>query len=96
MTMPTHEIGIAELYAEIRSLSDKLTDYVNRQDREQVSLAHRVTELEKDATDLRTRLEAENIRRQQAKHQAWIATWTALIFPIVLAVLFALFAAKGT
>lgn len=95
MTEPVHEIGIAELYQEIRTLSDKLTDYVNRQDREQVSLTHRVSELEKDATDLRVRLEAEYLRRQAAKHQAWIATWTALIFPVIVAVVLAVILTKG-
>lgn len=95
MTPPMHEIGIAELYQEIRSLSDKLTEYVNRQDREQVSLSHRVAELEKDHTDLRVKLEAEYARRQAAKHQAWIATWTALIFPVIVAVILALIMSKG-
>jgi Na+/phosphate symporter len=95
MTDPVHEIGITELYQEIRHLSDKLTDYVNRQDREQVSLTHRMAEVEKDQTEMRAQIQAEHLRRMAAKHQAWIATWTALIFPVVVAVVLALVLNKG-
>lgn len=86
---------MTELYQEIRSLGDKLSDYMGRQDVESNSLAHRVGELEKDFTDMRARHEAEAVRRSNTSFQIKLAIATSFFFPILVMVVGALLMTKG-
>lgn len=95
MTEPVHQIGMTELYQELRSLGDKLSEYMNRQDVESNTLGHRVAELEKDLTEMKAKHEAEAVRRSNVGFQIKLAFATSLIFPILLMVVGALFMAKG-
>lgn len=95
MPEPVHQIGMAELYQELRSLGDKLSDYMGRQDVESNSLVHRVSELEKDLAHMESRHEAEEVRRSNVSFQIKLAFATSLIFPIILMVVGALFMTKG-
>lgn len=85
--LTVHSIGMTELYTEIRSLSDKLSEYVNRQDVQTTSHGHEIVELKKDLTDLTARFEAEQLRRANTARQAFWAIMTALVFPILVMVL---------
>jgi len=80
------QIGIPELYQEIRSLGDRLTDYVNRQDVTSSTNTHKIGELEKDLTELKAKYEAEAVRRSNTNFQIKMAFLTALIFPILVIV----------
>lgn len=95
MSEPVHQIGMTELYQELRSLGDKLSDYMGRQDVESNSLTHRVAELEKDLTEMKSRHEAEEVRRSNVGFQIKLTLATSLIFPILLMVVGALFITKG-
>jgi hypothetical protein len=95
MTEDGYKIGIPELYQEIRSLGDRLTEYVNRQDVTSSTQSHRIAELEKDFSDLNSRLETETLRRSNTNFQIKMAFLTALVFPIVVGVVVALMIAKG-
>jgi hypothetical protein len=79
-----HKIGIPELYSEVRVIGDKLTEYINRQDVQSTSLAHRVQELEKDLLDLKADRAAHEAEKRANSRQVWMATLTAFIFPLVL------------
>jgi hypothetical protein len=79
-----HEIGIPELYGEVRIIGDKLTEYINRQDVQSTSLAHRVQELEKDLLDIKACQQADKAEKRANARQVWMATLTAFIFPLVL------------
>lgn len=96
MSEPVHQIGMAELYQELRSLGDKLSDYMNRQDVESNTLQHRVGEVEKDLAEMKSRQEAEAVRRSNTSFQIKMAIATALVFPILVAVVTALLIAKGS
>lgn len=94
MTEPVHQIGMTELYQELRSLGDKLSDYMGRQDVESNTLTHRVTELEKDLTAMQSRHEADEVRRSNVSFQIKMAFATAFLFP-VLVVVVGLLISKG-
>lgn len=95
MTEPVHQIGMTELYQELRSLGDKLSDYMGRQDVESNSLIHRVSELEKDLAHMESRHEAEEVRRSNVSFQIKLAFVTSLVFPILVMVVGALWMTKG-
>lgn len=95
MAEPVHQIGMTELYQELRSLGDKLSDYMGRQDVESNSLSHRVSELEKDHAEMRSRQEAEEVRRSNTSFQIKLAFATSFIFPILVMIVGALIMAKG-
>ena len=90
-----HVIGIPELYQEMRSLGDKLTDYINRQDVASNTAAHQIDELRRDLDDLQVRFESEQVRRANTTRQAWMATLTSLVFPVVVAVVVAILMSKN-
>lgn len=94
MTEPVHQIGMTELYQELRSLGDKLSEYMNRQDVESNTLGHRVAELEKDLTELKHGQEAEKVQRSAASFQIKMAIATSLVFPILVLIV-GLLIAKG-
>lgn len=96
MTEPVHQIGMTELYQELRSLGDKLSEYMNRQDVESNTLGHRVAELEKDLTELKHAQEAEKVRRSTTSFQVKMAIVTSFVFPILVAVIVALLMTKGS
>ena len=81
-----HAIGMSELYAEIRSLGDKLSEYMNRHDVEASTHTHEIAELRKDLTELEKKFETETLRRATASRQAIWAILTSLVFPVVVAV----------
>ncbi len=96
MMEPVHQIGMTELYQELRSLGDKLSEYMNRQDVESNTLRHRVDELDKDLTELKSNLQAETVRRSNTNFQIKMAFATSLLFPILVAVIVALMITKGS
>jgi hypothetical protein len=79
-----HEIGIPELYGEVRLIGDKLTEYINRQDVSSTSLTHRVAELEKDLAEVKACQQSDKAQRAQTSRQLWMATLTAFFFPLIL------------
>jgi len=81
-----HSIGMTELYTEIRSLGDKLSEYINRHDVESATFGHEITELRKDLTALEVKFESETQRRQTSSRQALWAILTSLVFPVIVAV----------
>jgi len=85
-----HSIGMTELYTEIRSLGDKLGDYINRHDVESSTHAHQIADLRNDLTALEVKFEAERLSRVTASRQAFWAIMTALVFPVVVGVTVAL------
>ena len=87
MTDPVHQIGMTELYNEIRGLGDKFTEHTSRQGVESAQTNHRVSELEKDLTEVKADMKAEAIRRSTQGWQLKMAFITALVFPILIAVL---------
>lgn len=89
-----HSIGMTELYTEIRTLGDKLTDYINRHDVESSKHAHEIAELRKDLTALEVKFETETLRRATASKQAFWAILTSLVFPVLVAVVVAVMLAK--
>lgn len=95
MSEPVHQIGMTELYQELRSLGDKLSDYMGRQDVESNSLSHRVAELEKDLAEVRSKHEAEEVRRSNTSLQIKLAIASSFIFPILVMVVGALLMTKG-
>ena len=95
MTEPVHQIGMTELYQEIRSLGDRLTEYVNRQDVTSNTQSHRIQELEKDFADLKSKYETETVRRSNTNFQIKMAFLTALAFPILVVIVGGLLIAKG-
>lgn len=95
MNEPVHQIGMTELYQELRSLGDKLSDYMNRQNVESNGLLHRVDELEKDLAEMKSKQEAEAVRRSNTSFQIKMAFATALLFPVLVAVIVGLLAMKG-
>lgn len=95
MTEPVHQIGIPELYAEIRSLSDRLTEYMSRQSVESAQFALKIGELEKDHAELKAELRAEGIKRSTQAWQLKLAVATSLIFPLVVAAVTILLMSKG-
>jgi hypothetical protein len=82
-----HKIGIPELYGEVRTIGDKLTEYINRQDVQFTSQGHRIQELEKDLVEVKLALQSEKAEKKAFSRQLWLATLTALFFPIILLVL---------
>ena len=82
-----HKIGIPELYGEVRTIGDKLTEYINRQDVQFTSQGHRLSELEKDVSDLKAQHQAEHAEKKALSRQLWLSTLTALFFPVILLVL---------
>lgn len=96
MTEPMHQIGMTELYNEIRALSDRFTEYTSRHSVESTSVNHKIGELEKDLAEVRADLKAEGIRRSNTAWQMKLAVASSLVFPIIVAVVTILFAAKGS
>lgn len=96
MTEPVHQIGMTELYQELRALGDNLSKYMNRQDVESSTLKHRVEELEKDLNEMKSTQQAETVRRSNTNFQIKMALATSLLFPILVAVIVALFITKGS
>lgn len=96
MTEDGYKIGIPELYQEIRSLGDRLQEYINRQDVTSTTQSHRIAELEKDFSDLKSKQEAEAVRRTNTNFQIKMAFLTAFIFPIVVGVVVGLLIMKGS
>lgn len=94
MTEPVHQIGMTELYQELRSLGDKLSEYMNRQDVESSTLGHRVAELEKDLTEMKSKHETEEVRRANISFQIKLAVATSFVLPILVMVV-GLLIAKG-
>lgn len=80
------QIGIPELYQEIRSLGDRLADFANRQDVTSSTHTHKISELEKDLAEIKAKQEAESVRRSNTNFQIKMAFLTALIFPILVIV----------
>lgn len=91
-----HQIGMTELYQELRSLGDSLSKYMNRQDVESSTFRHRIEELEKDLTEMKSKQEAESVRRSNTNFQIKMAFATSLLFPILVAVIVALMITKGS
>lgn len=89
-----HSIGMTELYTEIRSLGDKLSEYINRHDVESATHSHEIAELRKDLTSLEIKFEAETTRRTLASKQAMWAILSSLVFPIMVAVIAAVLLTK--
>jgi hypothetical protein len=83
--LTVHSIGMTELYTEIRSLGDKMTDYINRHDVESATFGHEITELRKDLTQLEGKFEYETQLRKNSSKQAVWAILTSLVFPVVVA-----------
>jgi hypothetical protein len=81
-----HSIGMTELYTEIRSLGDKLSEYINRHDVESATQGHEIMELRKDLTTLEGKFEYETQLRQTSSRQAVWAILTSLVFPVLVAV----------
>lgn len=90
------QIGIPELYQELRSLGDRLVEYINQQNVTSTTQTHHITELEKDLNEMKTRLEAESVRRSNTNFQIKMAFLTALVFPIVVGVVVSLLLMKGS
>jgi len=84
--LTVHSIGMTELYTEIRSLGDKMTDYINRHDVESATQGHDIAELRKDMTTLEGKFEYETQQRKSLSRQAIWAILTSLVFPILVAV----------
>jgi uncharacterized membrane protein len=82
-----HKIGIPELYSEVRTIGDKLTEYINRQDVQFTSQGHRLSELEKDVNELKAQYQADHAEKKALARQLWMSTLTALFFPVILLVL---------
>lgn len=80
-----HSIGMTELYTEIRSLGDKLSEYINRHDVESATHTHEIAELRKDLTALEMKFESEQVRRASTSRQALWAILTSLVFPVIVA-----------
>lgn len=95
MSEPVHQIGITELYNEIRSLSERFTEYMSRHGVETASTGHKIAELEKDLTEVKADLKAEAVRRSNTAWQMKLAVASSLVFPIIVAVVTALIMAKG-
>jgi len=95
VTEPVHQIGIPELYNEIRGLSDRLTEYMGRQGVESAQFALKIGELEKDLQELKSEQKAEAIKRGSQTWQLKLAVATSLIFPLIVAFVTALIITKG-
>lgn len=95
MSEPVHQIGITELYNEIRALSERFTEYMSRHSVESTSMNHKVSELEKDLAEVKADLKAEHVRRSNTAWQMKLAVASSLIFPIIVGVVVALIVSKG-
>ncbi len=91
-----HQIGITELYNEIRTLSERFTAYMSQHGVESASTSHKILELEKDLAEVKADLKAEAVRRANSAWQMKLAVASSLIFPIVVAVVTALLLTKGS
>jgi hypothetical protein len=95
MTEPVHQIGMTELYTEIRGLSERLTEFMSRQGVESAQLSLKVIELEKDLGELKSDLRSETVKRSTQSWQLKLAVMTSLIFPLIVAVVTTLYIMKG-
>jgi hypothetical protein len=95
MTEPVHQIGMTELYNEIRTLSERFTEYIGRHGVESTSVNHRINELERDLAEVKADLKAEHVRRSNTAWQMKLAVASSLIFPIIVAIVTALLVSKG-
>jgi hypothetical protein len=95
MSEPVHQIGMTELYNEIRALSDRFTEYASRHGVESASMTHKISELEKDLTEVKADLKAEAVRRSNTAWQMKLAVASSLVFPIIVAIVTALLVTKG-
>ena len=95
MTEPVHQIGMTELYTEIRSLSERLTEYMSRQGVESAQFALKIGELEKDLAKLESEIKTEAVKRSSQSWQLKLAVATSLVFPLIVAFVTALIL-KGT
>lgn len=96
MTEPVHQIGMTELYNEIRALNERFTEYLARHGVESTSTNHKISELEKDLSEVRADLKAEAVRRSNTAWQMKLAVASSLIFPIIVAIVTALLISKGS
>jgi len=96
VTEPVHQIGMTELYNEIRQLSERFTEYASRHGVESTSMNHKISELEKDLAEVRADLKAEGVRRSNTAWQMKLAVASSLIFPIIVAIVTALLISKGS
>jgi hypothetical protein len=95
MTEPVHQIGMTELYTEIRGLSERLTEFMSRQGVESAQLSLKVIELEKDLGELKSDLRSETVKRSTQSWQLKLAVMTSLIFPLIVAVVTTLYIMKS-
>lgn len=95
MTEPMHQIGMTELYNEIRSLSERLTEYMSRQGVESAQFSLKIIELEKDLGELKSEVRSETVKRSTQSWQLKLAVVTSLIFPLLVAVVTTLYIMKG-
>lgn len=95
MSEPVHQIGMTELYTEIRGLSERLTEYMSRQGVESAQFSLKIGELEKDLTELKSELRAESMKRSTQSWQLKLAVITSLVFPLIVAFVMYLLTLKG-
>lgn len=95
MTEPVHQIGMTELYTEIRGLSERLTEFMGRQGVEYTQLSLKVIELEKDLAELKADLRDESVKRSSQSWQLKLAVITSLVFPLIVAFVTAIVITKG-
>ena len=95
MTEPVHQIGMTELYQEIRALNDRFSEYINKTDVNSSTQSHRIAELEKDLADMKSKLESEAVRRSNTNFQIKMAFFTAFVFPILVGVVMGVLMLKG-
>lgn len=95
MNEAVHQIGMTELYTEIRTLSERLTEYMSRQGVESAQFALKIGELEKDLAKLESEIKTEAVKRSSQSWQLKLAVITSLIFPIIVAGVTLLLMSKG-
>ena len=95
MSEPVHQIGMTELYTEIRGLSERLTEFMSRQSVEAAQFALKIGELEKDLAELKSELRTEAIKRSSQSWQLKLAVATSLLFPLIVAFVMYLLTLKG-
>ena len=90
-----YNIGFPELYGEVRQLSDKLAEYMSRRDLAANSQEHRLAEAINDLEEVRTRMDAERLQRENLRRQYQMAMLTSFAFPILVMVVGGFLISKG-
>ncbi len=90
-----YTIGIAELYNEIRQLSEKMTEYIGRHSVVSATQEHKIAELSRDLEEFRGKLETEKTQRDALGKQFWFSLLSSLILPIIVMVVGGMIIAKG-